>query len=74
MGLAGQGTAVPMAATMFACVAAALAILLTRRQRTGSFSCLLQNQPAMPATQAAPRERDAAIVQVEQNKPALRNG
>ena len=31
MGLAGQGTAVPMAATMFACAAAALAILLTRR-------------------------------------------
>jgi DHA1 family bicyclomycin/chloramphenicol resistance-like MFS transporter len=31
MGLAGQGTAIPMAATMFACAAAALAILLTRR-------------------------------------------
>jgi MFS transporter, DHA1 family, multidrug resistance protein len=31
MGLAGQGTAVPMAATTFACAAAALAILLTRR-------------------------------------------
>lgn len=31
MGLAGQGTAVPMAATMFACAAAALAILLIRR-------------------------------------------
>ncbi len=32
MGLAGQGTAVPMAATMFACTAAAVAILLTRRR------------------------------------------
>jgi DHA1 family bicyclomycin/chloramphenicol resistance-like MFS transporter len=31
MGLAGQGTAVPMAATMFACAVAALTILLTRR-------------------------------------------
>ena len=31
MGVAGQGTAIPMAATMFACAAAALTILLIRR-------------------------------------------
>jgi MFS transporter, DHA1 family, multidrug resistance protein len=31
MGLASQGTAIPMAATMSACAAAALAVLLTRR-------------------------------------------
>jgi DHA1 family bicyclomycin/chloramphenicol resistance-like MFS transporter len=35
MGLAGQGTAVPMGATMFSCATAALAILLIRRRQAG---------------------------------------
>jgi DHA1 family bicyclomycin/chloramphenicol resistance-like MFS transporter len=35
MGLAGQGSAVPMGATMFLCAVAALTILLIHRHRAG---------------------------------------
>ena len=35
MGLAGQGTAVPMGATMFLCVTAALTILVIHRHEAG---------------------------------------